>query len=134
MSQSGHYICHQPLLCSGLPSCIVLHSSWQTPHLSRFFPVCRLLDLSTPLFKRDVEFSDAGLANLAGNAIFTPQIPPHHTTPIHHTTPSHHITPHNSLCCTVNTRGMFTFRCTAQFCVTMSCLACVHMPCVCPTA
>ena len=27
---------------------------------------CRLLDLSTPLYKRDIEFSDAGLANLAG--------------------------------------------------------------------
>lgn len=27
---------------------------------------CRLLDLSTPLFKRDIEFSDAGVANLAG--------------------------------------------------------------------
>ena len=29
--------------------------------------VCSMLDLSNPLYKRDVEISDAGLANLAGN-------------------------------------------------------------------
>ncbi len=37
---------------------------------------CSALELSNPLYKRDVEISDAGIANLAGTSSTSKALPP----------------------------------------------------------